>query len=79
MKTYIGYRMEDHEEFIFDQLLPLIIGYARTCNIPTEVAALAAFLSLATVLPAQGLHRDTMLTSIDSPRLPTDDQQGVLQ
>lgn len=79
MKTYIGYRMEDHEEFIFDQLLPLIIGYARTCNIPTEVAALAAFLSLATVLQAKGLNRTIMINCIDSARLPTDDQQGVLQ
>ena len=79
MKTYIGYRMEDHEEFIFDQLLPLIIGYARTCNIPTEVAALAVFLSLATVLQAKGLNRTILINCIDSARLPTDDQQGVLQ
>lgn len=79
MKTYIGYRMEDHEEFIFDQLLPLIIGYARTCNIPTEVAALAAFLSLATVLQAKGLNRGTLINCIDSARLPTHDKPEVLQ
>lgn len=79
MKTYIGYRMEDHEEFIFDQLLPLIIGYAHTCKIPPEVAALAAFLSLATVLQAKGLNRTILINCIDTARLPTDDQPGVLQ
>lgn len=79
MTTYIGHRMEDHEPFIFDQLLPLVVGYARTSNIPLEVAALSAFLSLATVLLAKGLSRCTLIACIDAARLPTHDASEVLQ
>lgn len=79
MKTYIGCRMEDHEKFIFDQLLPLIVGYAHSGNIPPEVATLAAFLSLATVLQAKGLSRSTLIDCIDSARLPTHGVPEVLQ
>ncbi|MNR20731.1 hypothetical protein D3C85_1375880 [compost metagenome] len=71
--------MDDHEPFIFDQLLPLVVGYARTSNIPSEVAALAAFLSLATVLQAKGLSRSTLVACSDAARLPTHDAPEVLQ
>lgn len=71
MSLYTAHRVEDHEPFIFDQLLPLIVGYARASNTPSEVVALASFLSLATILQAKGLSRDTLLQCIDGARLPT--------
>ena len=68
---YTGHRVEDHQDFIFDQLLPLIVGHARASNTPTEVITLASFLSLATILQAKGLSRETLPQCIDAARLPT--------
>lgn len=71
MTTYTAHRVEDHEGFILDELLPRIVVYARASNTPSEVVALACFLSLATILQAKGLGRDTLMQCIDSARLPT--------
>ncbi|GAB3385371.1 hypothetical protein [Azotobacter armeniacus] len=37
MTTYTGHRIEDHEDFILEQLLPLIVDYAGASDTPTEV------------------------------------------
>ena len=71
MTTYTGHRVEDHEDFILDTVLPLIVGRARASSTPSEVVALACFLSLATILQAKGLGRDTLMQCIDGARLPT--------
>lgn len=71
MTTYTGHRVEDHEDFILDTVLPLIVGHARVSNTPSEVVALACFLSLATILQAKGLSRDALMQCIDGARLPT--------
>lgn len=71
MTTYTGHRVEDHEAFILDELLPRIVGYASASNTPTEVVALASFLSLATILQAKGLSRASLMQCIDGARLPT--------
>lgn len=70
MTTYTGHRVEDHEAFILDELLPRIVGYASASNTPTEVVALASFLSLATILQAKGLSRASLMQCIDGARLP---------
>lgn len=38
---------------------------------PTEVVAMACFLSLATILQAKGLTRASLMQCIDGARLPT--------
>ncbi|GAB3380379.1 hypothetical protein [Azotobacter armeniacus] len=69
MTTYTGHRVEDHEDFILEQLLPLIVDYAGASDTPTEVVTFAAFLSLATILQAKGLGRDVLMRAIDAARL----------
>lgn len=71
MTIYTGHRVEDHEQFIFDQLLPLIVGYSRASDTPSEVVVMAAWLCLSTILQAKGLGRDTLMQCIDGARLPT--------
>lgn len=71
MSIYTGHRVEDHEAFILDVLLPQIVGHARASHTPTEVVALASFLSLATILQAKGLSRASLMQCIDGARLPT--------
>lgn len=69
MANYTAHRVEDHEPFIFDQLLPLIVSYARTSDTPSEVVVMAAWLSLTTILQAKGLSRDTLTKALDAARL----------
>lgn len=79
MTTYTGHRVEDHEQFILEQLLPLIVDYAGDSDTPTEVVTFAAFLTLATILQAKGLNRDTLMRAIDASRLMTHDAPEGLQ
>ena len=79
MTRYIGYRMEDHERFLLNQLIPLIAGHAKSSNTPMEVAALAALIGLATVLQTNGISRETLVECIDCSYLPANPQQGALQ
>ncbi|AJE23150.1 hypothetical protein [Azotobacter chroococcum] len=71
MTTYTGHRVEDHEDFILEQLLPLIVDYAGASDTPTEVVTFAVFLTLATILQAKGLSRDVLVRAIDAARLQT--------
>ncbi|WP_455229838.1 hypothetical protein [Geopseudomonas aromaticivorans] len=71
MTTYTGHRVEDHEAFILDTLLPGIVGYARTSGTPSEVVVMACWMSLSTILQTKGLSRDTLMRAIDASRLPT--------
>ncbi|MGP3792518.1 hypothetical protein [Pseudomonas sp. B392_1p] len=79
MTNYAKHRVEDHEAFILDELLPHIIGYARASNTPTEVVAMACFLSLATILQAKGLSRESLRQCINGARLPIHDAPEELQ
>lgn len=69
MTIYTGHRVEDHEDFILEQLLPLIVGHAGASDTPPEVVVFACFLTLATILQAEGLDRDVLVCSIDAARL----------
>ncbi|MCY1546950.1 hypothetical protein D9M68_829800 [compost metagenome] len=66
--TYTGHCIEDHEAFIFDQLLPLIVGYARDSGTPSEVVVFACWLYLSNILQAQGLGRETLIKGLDATR-----------
>ena len=77
MSRYIGYRMEGHETFLLNQLLPLIAGHAKSSNTPMEVTALAALIGLATVLQSNGISRETLPT-LDQTRRLRDEGRGVI-
>ncbi len=79
MTACTGHRVEDHEGFILDTLLPLIIGYARTSNTPSEVVAMAVWLCLSTILQVKGLGRDTLLKALDAALLDVHEAPEGLQ
>ncbi|GLK90044.1 hypothetical protein [Pseudomonas turukhanskensis] len=79
MSTYQGHRVEDHQDFIFNQLLPSIVGYARDSGTPSEVVAFASFLSLATILHSKGVPRATIIAAMDAARVPTHLAPEVVQ
>lgn len=49
-----SFDMTTHEAFMMDDLLPLVVGYARANNHPTEAAALATLAAMTTILIAKG-------------------------
>lgn len=62
--------IEDHQQFVLDKLIPLIVGHARTSNTPSQVVAMKAFIALATILQCEGLERNALVNVIDTARLP---------
>ncbi|HEX8542673.1 MAG TPA: hypothetical protein VF671_13310 [Pseudomonas sp.] len=78
MTSYEGHTVQDHQDFLFDELLPNIVNYANSNQTPPEVVVMAAFLSLATILQSKGLGRDTLMKAIDAARLNTHDAPGGL-
>lgn len=79
MSTHKTPSVADHQDFIFDQLLPGILNYAKASSTPTEVVLMASFLSLATILQSKGISRATIITAVDRARLPTHQAPEVLQ
>lgn len=69
MSIYAGHSVQDHEQFLAEDLLPSIVGYAGRAETPAEVVVMAAFLSLATILQARGLSRETLMKAIDAAQL----------
>lgn len=61
--------IETHEPFILNTLLPLITAQAQKTDNPASVVVLACFMSLATILQAKGLSRNTLIALIDGSRL----------
>ncbi|MCY1369176.1 hypothetical protein D9M69_561970 [compost metagenome] len=66
--SYTRHRVEDHEPFILDQLLPLIVSYARDSDTPSEVVVFACWLYLSNILQVQGLGRETLIKGVDATR-----------
>ncbi len=79
MTTYTGHRVEDHEAFILDGLLPQIADYARASETPIEVVVLSVWLALSTILQHKGLGRDTLLKALDAARLDVHEAPEGLQ
>jgi hypothetical protein len=69
MTIYTGHRIEDHQDYLFDELLPNLVKYAGRSDTPPEVVVMAAFLSLATILQSKGLGRETLMQAIDAAAL----------
>lgn len=79
MNLYNGHRVEDHEAFLLDDLLPAIVGYAHSKGVPTEVVAFAAFMAMGTIIRSRGVGRDVIIRAIDAMHLPTHEASEVLQ
>jgi hypothetical protein len=62
--------MATHETFILADLLPLVVGHAKAEGHPTEMVALACFLSLSTILLRKGISREALLQGIDKSAVP---------
>lgn len=73
-----NHRIEEHREFILEQLIPLIVGHARNIGSPSEAVTLASFFALATILQAEGISRSALLQAIDTARLTEREASEVL-
>ena len=62
--------MATHEVFVLGDLLPLVVGHAKAEGHPTEMVALACFLSLSTVLQAKGITREALVQGITASSVP---------
>lgn len=62
--------MRTHETFILADLLPLVVGHAKAEGHPTEMVALACFLSLSTILLRKGIPREALIKGIDASNTP---------
>ncbi|MDI3274858.1 hypothetical protein [Pseudomonas sp. AL03] len=62
--------MATHEAFVLGDLLPLVVGHAKSEGHPTEMVALACFLSLSTVLQAKGIPRESLVQGITASNVP---------
>ncbi len=62
--------MANHETFVLADLLPLIVGHAKAEGHPTEMVALASFLSLGTILLRKGIPREALIQGIDASATP---------
>ncbi|SDN96358.1 MULTISPECIES: hypothetical protein [Pseudomonadaceae] len=49
-----SFDMTAHEAFMMNDLLPMVVGYARSNNHPTEAAALAALAAMVAILSTKG-------------------------
>lgn len=72
------YRIDDHQEFVLEQLIPLIVGHARTSGVPSKTVVLTSFVALATILQCEGIERSALLQAIDSARLTEREASEVL-
>ncbi|MNG29592.1 hypothetical protein D3C84_1150510 [compost metagenome] len=64
-----NHSIEEHQEFVLDQLIPLIVGYARTSGSQSKVVVLASFFALVTILHAEGMQRSALIQAVDAASL----------
>ena len=62
---------EAHAAYLHDQLLPMVVNYAKDNSHPVDAAALVSFLALATILQARGYGRNELMIAIDAAQMPT--------
>lgn len=71
MSLHTKFSIEEHEAFILDQLLPLIVDYANASKAPTEVVALTCWLSLSTILQSKGFTHSVLMQCLENSRPPS--------
>lgn len=79
MSIHNIHRVEDHDAFLMDDLLPAVVGYADSKEVPPDVVAFAVFLAMATMLQANGVGRDTLMHAVDALQYLTHNAPEVLQ
>lgn len=67
--SFRQYRIDDHQEFVLEQLIPLIVGHARTSGVPSKTVVLTSFVALATILQCEGIERSALLQAIETAQL----------
>ncbi|WP_312916841.1 hypothetical protein [Stutzerimonas kunmingensis] len=63
------YRIDDHQAFVLEQLIPLIVSHARASGVPSKSVVLTSFIALATILQCEGMERSALLQAIDTAQL----------
>lgn len=79
MNLYDGHRVEDHAAFLFDDLLPAVVGYADSRGVPAEIVAFAVFMTMAGIMAIGGVGRGEIIRALDEIRFPANNTQEVLQ
>ena len=69
MTIHTRHCLDDHQEYLFDELLPNLMNYAGRSSTPPEVVVMAAFLTLASILQSKGLGRETLMQAVDTAAL----------
>jgi hypothetical protein len=70
--------IEEHQEFVLEQLIPLIVGHARASGVPSKTVVLTDVIALATILQCEGMERSALLQVIDTARLREREASEVL-
>ncbi|WP_226506448.1 hypothetical protein [Pseudomonas sp. MWU16-30317] len=78
MTSYAGHSVQDHSDFICNELLPNLVAYANSRLAPAEVVVMTTFLNLAAILQHKGLSRETLINAIDAARTQTRELSGDL-
>lgn len=80
MNLYDDHKLEHHKEFLLDDVVPAIYGYADSREVPPEVVAFCVFLGMAAILRDKGVSREAIIRAVDAMRhLPTHDAPEVMQ
>lgn len=64
MSIHNIHRVDDHDAFLMGDLLPAVVGYADSKEVPPEVVAFAVLLAMAAMLQANGVGRDTIVHAV---------------
>lgn len=70
----------EHEEFITEQLFPLLVDYADRVGLPPESIALVSFLALSLILQSRGgMDREALIQAIEAVTVPPCEASETLQ
>lgn len=69
MMPFRQYRIDEHQEFVLEQLIPLIVSHARASGVPSKDVVLASFVALATILQCEGMECSALLQAIETAQL----------
>lgn len=72
-----SWSMDTHEQFLLNELVPLVVGYAVREGHPTAAAALAAFLALSDIMQHKGIARAELIAALDPSRTIHDAPEGL--
>lgn len=71
--------LDKHKGFLLDTLLPTVINHAAAVGVPPEEAAMAAFLTLGTVLQSKGIGDADLMAAIKASKFGVHAEPEILQ